>query len=154
MSLASRIDKEYIEAYKARQTARVETLRLLKTALKNRLVELSRPRGELGDDEVMDVIIKQAKQRKDSIEQYNAANRPDLAAKEETELEILRAYLPQTLSGEELASVIEEAIAAVGAREPRDMGKVMSHIMAARKGRVDGKTLSAAVKARLEALKN
>lgn len=149
MSLTQRIEREYIEAYKARENTRVGVLRLLKTAMKNRLVELERPGGELSDDETMDVIIRQAKQRRDSIEQFKAANRADLAAKEEEELKILNAYLPKTLSAEELAAVIEEAVATVNARDSRDMGKVMSFIMAAHKGAVDGKTLSAAVRNRL-----
>lgn len=149
MSLNERLEKEYVEAYKSKAAEKLAVLRLLKTAIKNRLVAESRPRDTLSDDEIMDVIIKQAKQRQDSIEQYNAANRKDLAEKEERELAILREYLPKKLSAEELAEAIEKAVAETGASGAKDMGKVMSAIMAAHKGQVDGKEVSAAVKARL-----
>ena len=98
---------------------------------------------------MLDVIIKEGKQRQDSIEQYTAANRPDLAQKEAEELAVIQEYLPQPLSAEELGRLIEETITAVGAASPRDMGKVISAIMATHKGRVDGKQLSEAVKQRL-----
>ena len=101
------------------------------------------------ESEMLDLIIKEGKQRQDSIEQYKAANREDLAGKEAAELAVLQGYLPKPLSDEELTAVIDAAIAATGASSPRDMGKVISAVMADHKGRVDGKALSAAVKARL-----
>lgn len=149
MSLFEQIDKDYVQAYKAKDAVRLSVLRLLKTAVKNRLVELRRPGGTLSDEEMMDVIIKEGKQRQDSIEQYTAAGRSDLADKEAAELVVLQSYLPKPLSEEELTAVIDAAIAETGAASPRDMGKVISAVMAAHKGRVDGKVLSAAVKARL-----
>ena len=149
MSLFEQIDKDYVQAYKAKDAVRLSVLRLLKTAVKNRLVELRRPGGTLSDEEMMDVIIKEGKQRQDSIEQYTAANRPDLAQKEAEELAVIQEYLPQPLSAEELGRLIEETITAVGAASPRDMGKVISAIMSTHKGRVDGKQLSEAVKQRL-----
>ena len=112
-------------------------------------MELRRPGGTLSDEEMMDVIIKEGKQRQDSIEQYTAAGRSDLADKEAAELVVLQSYLPKPLTEEELTAVIDAAIAETGAASPRDMGKVISAVMAAHKGRVDGKVLSAAVKARL-----
>lgn len=149
MSLYQQIEKDYITAYKAKESVRVSVLRMLKTSVKRRLVDTSRPGQELGDDEMLDVIIKEAKQRRDSITEYNKANRPDLAEKEEAELVILEAYLPKALSDEELAQAIEEQVARVGAKGPSDMGKVMGPLMKALKGRVDGGKLSQAVKARL-----
>ncbi|MDO5483423.1 MAG: GatB/YqeY domain-containing protein [Desulfovibrionaceae bacterium] len=149
MSLFERIEKEYITAYKAKDSVRLGVLRLLKTAVKNKLVELKRPGGSLSDPEMLDVIIKEGKQRQDAIEQYNAANRPDLAEKEAAEFAILQEYLPKALSPEELAQIIEATISEVGASSPRDMGRVISAIMAAHKGQVDGKALSEAVKQRL-----
>ena len=149
MSLFEQIDKDYIQAYKAKDAVRLGVLRLLKTAVKNKLVDLCRPGGTLDDGEMMDLIIKESKQRQDSIEQYRAANRNDLADKEAAELVVLQGYLPKPLSEEELTAVIDAAIAETGASSPRDMGKVISAVMAAHKGRVDGKALSAAVKARL-----
>ena len=149
MSLFEQIEKDYIQAYKAKDSVRLTVLRLLKTAVKNKLVDLCRPGGTLDDGEMMDLIIKEGKQRQDSIEQYTAAGRSDLADKEAAELTVLQSYLPKPLSDEELTAVIDTAIADTGASSPRDMGKVISAVMAAHKGRVDGKVLSAAVKARL-----
>lgn len=149
MSLFEQIDKDYVQAYKAKEAVRIGVLRLLKTAVKNRLVDLRRPGGTLSDEEMLDVIIKEGKQRQDSIEQYTAAGRPDLAEKEAAELAIIQDYLPKALSPEELNQLIEATISEVGATTPRDMGKVISAIMATHKGRVDGKVLSEAVKARL-----
>lgn len=149
MSLFEQIEKDYIQAYKAKDSVRLTVLRLLKTAVKNKLVDLCRPSGTLDDGEMMDLIIKEGKQRQDSIEQYTAAGRSDLADKEAAELVVLQSYLPKPLTEEELTAVIDAAIAETGAASPRDMGKVISAVMAAHKGRVDGKVLSAAVKARL-----
>ena len=120
MSLFETIEKDYVQAYKAKDAVRLTVLRLLKTAVKNRLVDLCRPGGTLDDAEMLDLIIKEGKQRQDSIEQYTSAG-------------------------------IDATIAEVGATSPREMGKVISAIMATHKGRVDGKALSAAVKARLTA---
>ena len=99
--------------------------------------------------EMLDVIIKEGKQRQDSIEQYRAANRADLADKEAAELKILQEYLPKALSPEELTAVIETTVAELQAAGPKDMGRVISAIMGSYKGRVDGKALSEAVKQRL-----
>ncbi|MCD7983833.1 MAG: GatB/YqeY domain-containing protein [Desulfovibrio sp.] len=149
MSLFEQIEKEYIQAYKAKDAVRLTVLRLLKTAVKNRLVDLRRPGGSLSDEEMLDVIIKEGKQRQDSIEQYTAANRSDLADKEAAELKILQEYLPKALSPEELTAVIETTVAELQAAGPKDMGRVISAIMGSYKGRVDGKALSEAVKQRL-----
>ena len=152
MSLSERIEKEYIEAYKAGDSGKKDALRLLKGAMKNRLVELKRINGTLTDDETLDVIKKQAKQCRDALEQFVQAGRDELAAKEKRELEILDTYLPRQLSPEETEALIEETIKAVGATSSRDMGKVVGAIMASHKSRVDGKALSEAVKKRLEKL--
>ena len=149
MSLSQQIEKDYITAYKAKDTLRVSVLRMLKTSLKRRLVDTSRPDAQLDDEETMDIIIKEAKQRRDSIAEYNKAGRPDLAEKEQAELAILEDYLPKALTDEELAQAIEEMVAKVGASKPSDMGKVMGPLMKTLKGRVDGGRLSSAVKARL-----
>ena len=138
MSLTTRIEQDYIAAYKAKDALRLGVLRLLKTAAKNLQVELMRP---VTDEELATVVQKQAKQRQDSIEQFTAANRPDLAEKEAAELSILKDYLPEPLSEEELA--------ALGVTNMSGMGKVIQSVMGDYKGRVDGKAVSAAVKARL-----
>ena len=141
MYLTTRIEQDYIAAYKAKDALRLGVLRLLKTAAKNLQVELMRP---VTDEELATVVQKQAKQRQDSIEQFTAANRPDLAEKEAAELSILKDYLPEPLSEEELAAAIDAAVTNMSG-----MGKVIQSVMGDYKGRVDGKAVSAAVKARL-----
>lgn len=147
MTIAEKIEKDYLAAYKAGEKTRLGTLRLLKTAAKNRQVELMRP---LTDDEYMDVLLKQAKQRQDSIEQYRAAGRADLAATEASELEILRDYLPRTLTQEELDEVVARAVEPLLEGGMKMMGKAIQAIMTEYKGRVDGKAVSDAVKARFQ----
>lgn len=147
MTLSERIEKDYVSAYKAKDAVRLGVLRMLKTAAKNLQVELMRPVTEA---ELLDVVLKQAKQRQDSIEQFTAASRTDLADKEQAELAVLREYLPTPLEGGELDAAIAAAIAETGAKGPQDMGRVMQAIMNAHKGRVDGKALSATVRARLQ----
>ncbi len=151
MTLSERIEKDYITAYKAKEQLTLDVLRLLKTAAKNVLVELKRSQGSLTDAEMMDVLLRQAKQRQDSIVQFNEAGRADLAEKEAAELKILQIYLPQPLTEEELAEVITKTIADSGAQGPKDMGKVMGLITSAYKGRVDGKVLSETVRQKLAA---
>lgn len=147
MGVVAAVEQDYLVAYKARENQRVGVLRLLKTAAKNRQVELMRP---LTDDEMLDVIQKQAKQRQDSIEQFAAAGRTDLADREAAELEILRGYLPAQLSPAELEAAVEAAVGETGADGMAAMGKVMTALMATCKGRVDGKAASDAVRARLQ----
>jgi len=149
MSLSQKIDKDYIEAYKAKATVKVAVLRHLKTAIKNRMVE--EKADSLPDDVVMDLIAKQVKQRRDSFDQYTKAGRDDLAKTEAEELVELEQYLPKGLSEEELTEAIDIAIAELGASGMQDMGKVMQAVMAAHKGRVDGKMASTLVKSRLSA---
>ena len=149
MSLTARLEQEYIAAYKAKDSVRLGVLRLLKTALKNFQVQHLRTPT---DDDVLDVIARQCKQRQDSIEQYKAAQRPELADREAAEMAILCEYLPPKLAPAELEAAVETAIAAVQAGGLRDMGKVMQALLAAHKGQVDGKAASDAVKAALQKL--
>lgn len=149
MNLAARIEQDYIAAYKAKDPVRLGVLRLLKTALTNFEKEhLRKP----GDGDIMDVIVRQCKQRQDSIEQYKSVARPELADKEAAEMAVLQEYLPAPLTGEDLTAAIREAASSVGASSLRDMGKVMQKLMADHKGRVDGKAASEAVKAVLQTL--
>lgn len=149
MSLIARLDQDYIVAYKAKDTVRLNVLRLLKTALKNFQVEHLRPPV---DGDVLDIINRQCKQRQDSMEQFAAANRPELVEKERAEMDVLLGYMPARFSAEELAGAIREAIQTVGAAGMKDMGRVMQALTAAHKGRFDGKAASDAVKAALAAL--
>lgn len=147
MSTAERIEKDYLDAYKAKDQGAPGHLRLLKTAAKNLQVELMRP---LTDADYMDVLLKQAKQRQDSIEQYAAANRSDLAEQEAAELAVLREYLPQPLTEEELLDVVEKTVKPLLGEGMKAMGKAIQAIMAEYRGRVDGKAVSDAVKVRFQ----
>jgi uncharacterized protein YqeY len=146
MSLSERIEKDYVTAFKAKKTDEVAVLRMLKAAVKNKQVELRR---ELADNEILDVVSKQVKQRQESIDQFRAAGRIDLAEIEEREHLILRAYLPTALSSAELEAAVASTIQTLGASGMKDMGKVMNAIMGEHAGRVDGKELSALVRAKL-----
>ncbi|MDR2161419.1 MAG: GatB/YqeY domain-containing protein [Desulfovibrio sp.] len=146
MNLLEQLDKDYITAYKSGDSLRLGVLRLLRTALKNLQVERMRTPTE---EDVLSVIARQCKQRQDSVEQYTAAGRQDLANKESAEYALLSSYLPKPLDGEELDSAVKTAIAEVGASGLKDMGRVMQRLTAAHKTRLEGKKASAAVKAAL-----
>ncbi|EFL53040.1 hypothetical protein DesfrDRAFT_0088 [Solidesulfovibrio fructosivorans JJ]] len=146
MNLTARIESDYLAAMRARNEIVVGVLRMLKAAAKLRQVELMRP---LTDDELLDVLAKQAKQRRESIEQFAKAGRADLVEKEERELEVLVAYLPAPLTDAELGDAVAAAVAELDAHGMKDMGRVVQAVLAAHKGRVDGKRVSGAVKARL-----
>ena len=148
MSLSQQIQTDYLAAYKAKDALRLSVLRHLKTAATNLSVELKR---DVNDDELLDVVLKQAKQRQDSIEQFKAGGRDDLAAIEEAELVVLKDYLPQMLEGAELEKAVNEAMQKTGASTARDMGKVMASLMEDYKGRLDGKAVSALVRSKLQA---
>ena len=148
MSLSQQIQTDYLTAYKAKDALRLSVLRHLKTAATNLSVELKR---DVIDDELLDVVLKQAKQRQDSIEQFKAGERDDLAAIEEAELVVLKDYLPQMLEGAELEKAVNEAMQKTGASTARDMGKVMASLMEDYKGRLDGKAVSALVRSKLQA---
>jgi len=146
MSIQGRIESDYIQAYKAKDTVRLAVLRHLKTAAKNREVEVLRP---LTDDDLLDLISRQVKQRKDSIEQYEKHGRTDLAAVELAELDVLVEYMPKPLSEAELAAIIDRLVAETGASGPKDMGRVMQALTLGYKGRYDGKMASEAVRSKL-----
>jgi len=146
MNLTARIDSDCLAAMKARETVRLSVLRMLKAAAKLCQVELGRP---LTDAEMLDVIAHQVKQRRESIAQFGAAGRTDLVAKEERELTVLVTYLPAPLSEAELAAAVDTAVAELDARSMKDMGRVVQSVLAAHKGRADGKRVSDAVRARL-----
>ena len=149
MSLAERIEVDYIAAYKNKDAVRLSVLRLLKTSIKNLLVERKQKPLEEGD--LLDLVAKQCKQRQDSIEQYTAANRKDLADKEEEELGILKEYMPDQIAGDALRMLIREIITESGAVSPKDMGKVMQVLTAKYKGQYDGKEASTLVREILSA---
>jgi uncharacterized protein YqeY len=144
MSLKARITEDMKTAMKAKEAQRLGAIRLALAAIKQREVD---DRKELAD--AIGVIEKMIKQRRDSIAQYVAGGRKDLADQEQFEIDVLAAYLPQQAGDAEIDAVIAEAIAASGARGVADMGKVMGHVKAKLAGRADMAKVSARVKARL-----
>jgi uncharacterized protein YqeY len=149
MTLAGRIDADLKEAMRAKDAARLGVLRMLKSALKYAAIEKSSASGELDDAQAVQVIRKQAKQRQDSIESFEKGGRPELAEKEKAELAILNTYLPQELSSDDLARVVRETIAEVGATSKAQMGAVMKALQQKVAGRADGRTLSQEVQRQL-----
>jgi uncharacterized protein YqeY len=135
-TLTETIRTDMTSAMKEQAKERLSTLRMLQSAIKNEQINAGR---ELSDEEAMTVIRKAVKQRQDSIEQYTKGNRPELAEKERSEMEILKTYLPPELTDDELENGIREIVASTGAQSKKDMGKVMKEATARYKGRVDGK---------------
>ena len=146
MSLRERINEDMKSAMRARETARLSAIRLLLSALKQREVD---ERITLDDAAVVAIVDKLIKQRKDSITQFEAARRQDLADAERFEVEVLSAYLPAPADTAEVAAVIAAAVAETGAAGPADMGKVMGLVKARLAGRADMGEVSKAIKARL-----
>lgn len=149
MSLATQIDSDLKDAMRARDSARLNTLRMLKAAIKNAALEKGGADAVLDDAEITAVIRKQVKQRQDSVESYEKGGRPELAENEKAEIAILSAYLPQPLTPEELTALVRDAIAEAGATSRQQMGAVMKIASVKAAGRVDGKTLSAEVQKQL-----
>jgi uncharacterized protein YqeY len=147
--LASRIPEDLKAAMKAKDTVALAVIRALKTAMTNASIEKGGLGTPLDDAEVTALIRKQIKQRQDSITQFTNAGRTELAANEEAEVAVLEKYLPANLSAEEIAAIIEAAIAETGASSKADMGKVMKLAQERTAGRADGKTLSQEVAKRL-----
>jgi uncharacterized protein YqeY len=134
-------------AMKAQDAARTSTLRMVKAAIMNREKDGG---GVLTDEDVQKLLRSQVKQRRDSVEQYQKANRPDLADKEQSEIAIIEGYLPQSASQEEIDQAVAEAISETGASSMKDMGGVMKAAMAKLAGKsADGKMVSETVKAKL-----
>jgi uncharacterized protein YqeY len=150
MSLKDRITEDIKTAMKAKDKVRLETVRSIKKAVLEKEVAV-RPSGQetLTEAQEIEVLVQLAKQRRDSITQYEQAGRSDLADQESQELAILEEYLPKQLSDEEVNQAIDEIIAQVGATSAKDMGKVMGPAMQALKGKVDGKKVQEIVKAKL-----
>jgi uncharacterized protein YqeY len=130
------ISQELLESMKAKDSVRTSTLRMLISSVRNKEIEKKK---SLAEADILDVIQAEAKRRKESIDEYKKAGRDDLASKEEAELNVLKVYLPQSLSDAELKALVQSAVKSSGAKTPQDMGKVMSVLMPQIKGRADGK---------------
>ncbi len=146
MALKDQLDQDLKSAMREKAQLKLDTIRMLKSAIKYREIELMKP---LDDDGVQVVIASEVKRRRDSVEQYKAGNRQDLADKEAAEIVILQGYLPQQLSADELRAKVEAAVAATGAQGPKDMGKVMKALLPEVQGKAEGSVVSEMVKARL-----
>ncbi|NJD23919.1 MAG: GatB/YqeY domain-containing protein [Betaproteobacteria bacterium] len=146
MTLKARITEDMKTAMKARDSSRFGAIRLLLAAIKQREVD---ERSELDDAGVVAVVEKLTKQRKDSVTQYEAAGRQDLAAAEQAEIAVLAAYLPEKMGSTELAAAIAAAVAETGAKGPADMGKLMAVLKPRLAGKADMAEVSKLVKAAL-----
>jgi uncharacterized protein YqeY len=151
MMIQQRIDSDLKDAMRAKDAAKLGVLRMLKSAMKYAAIEKGGAEGELDDAESTQVIRKQVKQRQDSIESFEKGGRAELATKEKEELAVLSAYLPQAMSGDELAAAVRDAIAEAGATSRAQMGAVMKLLQTKLAGRADGKTLSQEVQRQLSA---
>ncbi|VVE50994.1 glutamyl-tRNA amidotransferase [Pandoraea capi] len=148
MSLKERINEDMKTAMRAKAADKLGTIRLLLAAIKQKEVD---ERITLDDTATVAIVDKLIKQRKDSISQFQAAGRTDLADKEAAELEVLMVYMPQQLSADEVAQAVKAAVAQTGAAGPQDMGKVMGVLKGLLAGRADMTVVSAQVKAALAA---
>jgi len=144
-----RISDDIKTAMRAKDSTALNALRALKSAMTNAAIEKGGLGTLLDKQEILAVIRKQIKQRQDSIEQFEKANRAELAANEKAEIAILSAYLPAALTEEQIAAIVEQAVAETGAASKADMGKAMKRAQELSEGRADGKLLSAAVMKRL-----
>ena len=156
MTLREQLEADLHDAVRARDETRKTTLRILLTAIRNAEIPPESPaaestdapahqRAELDDDAVTEIIRKQVKQRRDSIDAYTNANRPDLVVIEEAEAAVLNAYLPAQMSRDEIAVVAKEVIARIGASGPADKGKVMPAVMSELAGKAEGRDINAVV---------
>jgi hypothetical protein len=148
MALKTDIQEDMKNAMRAGEKERLATIRMILAAIKQREVD---NREDVSDDDVFQILEKMVKQRRESADQYRKGRREDLAEREEREIDLIRAYLPEPLSADELNELIAQAIEKSGAESMKDMGKVMSLVKAEAHGRADMGSVSAAVKARLGA---
>lgn len=137
--LTERLSEDLKQAMRAKDKVRLRTLRSLRAALREKEIELGADVEEgLEEEDELKVLQKQAKQRREAIEQYESADRPDLLEKEQEELEIIEEYLPRQLTDEEIEDVVDDAIGSIDSSSMADMGRVMGTVMGELRGRVDG----------------
>ncbi len=146
MTLKERLNSDMKEALKAHETARLSAIRMIISAYRNKEID---SRKDLDDEGILSVLSTAAKQRRESIEQYEKAGRKDLVDKETAELNVIQSYMPQQMGREEIEALVKEAVSESGAKGPADMGKVMKVLMPKVKGRADGRLVNELVKAAL-----
>jgi uncharacterized protein YqeY len=149
-TIRERLDADLKDAMRAKDELKTSVIRMAKSAIKYKEVEGTNK--VLDEPGILNVLTTMLKQRRDSIEQYKAGNRADLAEKEEKEIVIIQQYLPQQLSAAELTAEVQKAIAQAGAKGPKDMGAVMKVLSGPLKGKAEGKAISEEVKAQLAKL--
>lgn len=142
MSLSERLNEDMIQAMKSKDKFKLSTIRMVRSTIKNLEIDLKRT---LDDNEVLDILSREIKQRKDALQEFKKADRDDLAANVEAEIEIIGQYLPEQLSEEEIKVIVQQTIQETGASSKADMGKVMSALMPKVKGRSDGKVVNQVV---------
>lgn len=147
-NLQDQIKKDLITSLKEKNEAKVSVLRMLQAAIKNKEIEIKKREG-LSDEEIQQVVVSEVKKRNDSIESYKAGGRDELVEKEKKEIEVLKNYMPEQVSEEEITKIVEKAISDIGASSPQDMGKVMGKAMEVLKGKADGNVVSKIVKEKL-----
>lgn len=146
MSLKEQLTNDMKEAMKAHDKDRLAVIRMVRGAVRQQEID---GKKELGDEDVLAVLSKEVKMRRDSIEEFRKGGREDLVEKTEAEIAVLMPYLPAQLSEEEIRGLVQAAVAQTGAASPKDMGKVMGVLMPKVKGRADGKTVNAIVRSML-----
>ncbi len=147
MGLKERLREDMKEAMKSKDKVKLSTIRMINSLIKNSEIE---KRGELTDDEIVQLLMKYAKQRRESIEMYEKGGRQDLVEKEKAELAVVESYLPKQLSEDELKEIVKKAIEETGASSVKDLGKVMKAVMPRVKGRADGSVVNRIVREMLE----
>jgi len=146
MKIVEQLEQDIIKALKEKREETVSVLRMLKSVIKNKEIE---KKGELNEEDVFDIIGKEAKKRKESAQAFKDGGRNDLAEKELRESDILTKYLPEQMNEDELRKIIKEAVSKTGANSPADMGKVMGQVIPQTKGKADGAIISRIVKEEL-----
>ncbi|GIO85318.1 hypothetical protein J25TS5_22500 [Paenibacillus faecis] len=142
MSLSERLNEDMKQAMKSQDKFKLSTIRMVRATIKNLEIDLKRP---LNDNEVLDILSREIKQRKDALQEFEKAGRDDLAAGVRAEAEIIAEYLPEQLSEEEIKVIVQQTIQETGATSKAEIGKVMSALMPKVKGRADGKLVNQAV---------
>lgn len=147
MSLSERLNEDMKQAMKSQDKFKLSTIRMVRATIKNLEIDLKRP---LNDNEVLDILSREIKQRKDALQEFEKAGRDDLAANVKAEAEIIAEYLPEQLSEEEIKVIVQQTIQETGATSKADIGKVISALMPKVKGRADGKLVNQAVQQLLQ----
>lgn len=147
MDLSQRLNEDMKQAMKSQNKFKLSTIRMIRSAVKNVEIDLKRT---LNDDEVLDILSREIKQRKDALQEFEKANRVDLADNVKAEIDILSEYLPAQLSEEEIKAIVQGTIQETGTSSKSDMGKVMAALMPKVKGRADGKLVNAIVQQYLQ----